>query len=492
MNSCLVLLLATREEAASLVALLGAEGLREDPFCTYRFAPAGPRPGGFVLISGMGPANAAAATRHAITVLGANRIVNLGICGALSAGLAPGQLLRITEAADGDAAGDARQALPFTGAPPGAAWVPARLVSVAEPVFDPVRRARLAEHGDVVDMEGFAVARTSRQLGIPCDLLKGVSDRADTGGRRDLLRNLDGVSEALARQAVAELAHRPRLGGRLPVRLAAFVKVEHTLFSVPLLLAGAWLGSGRRWPGWRPLLLIVLAGLGARALGMAMNRILDRRLDALNPRTAGRELPSGRLTAVQAWSVAAAGFIVYLFACAALGPVCLRLAPIPALVLVFYSLLKRFTSLCHFGIGAGLALGPLGAFVAVTGGTNADGPILLLALFTFCWISGFDILYALQDLAADRDHGVHSLPAALGSRGAQGMAALTHALALAAAAELWRLSGGGLTSGLALAVAALAFALAYVPQVPLPVRFFPLSAVAGIAGAAIPLLGGDP
>ncbi len=151
-------------------------------------------------------------------------------------------------------------------------------------------------------------------------------------------------------------------------------------------------------------------------------------------------------------------------------------------------MLKRFSSLCHFGIGVCLALGPLGAYVAVTGSTAIDGAILMLTLFTFCWISGFDIIYALQDLKTDREIGVHSLPAALGSTGAQWVAALTHVVAAAAAVQLWVLSGAGLTSGVALAVALAAFGLAYYPKLPLPVRFFPISAIAGIAGAMIAML----
>jgi 4-hydroxybenzoate polyprenyltransferase len=338
-------------------------------------------------------------------------------------------------------------------------------------------------------MEGHAVAEVCRRQGVPVHLLKGVSDRADEGGRGELHRNLAAVSAALAREAAESLAGlAPPLPG-LGRRIANFVKVEHTIFSLPLLFAGAWLGAGGRWPGARPLGWILLAGIGARALGMAMNRLLDRRYDLLNPRTAGRELPSGKLSARQAWLVAGGGLGVYLAACAALGPVCLRLSPIPAAVLIGYSLLKRFTPLCHYGIGICLGLGPLGACVAVTGRTQVDAATVLLALFTFCWISGFDIIYAVLDLQADRELGVHSLPAALGRRAAQGVAALTHLVAAGAMVELWRLTGRGGASGAALLVMLAAFALAYVPAIPVAVRFFPISAVAGVAGAAVALLG---
>jgi 4-hydroxybenzoate polyprenyltransferase len=341
----------------------------------------------------------------------------------------------------------------------------------------------------MVDMEGYAIVQKCRQKVIPFQLLKVVSDRADDTGHEELHLNLTRVSTILAEEVIAGLEHHlvPPVQS-LMARLFNFVKIEHTIFSIPLLLAGAWLGAGGQWPGFRPLLLVMMAGVGARALGMAMNRILDRHIDQLNPRTASRELPSGKLSTGQAWGVAATGLTVYLAACAALGPLCLKLSPIPALALITYSLLKRLSSLCHYGIGVCLALGPLGAFVAVRGTTDVDGATLMLALFTFCWISGFDIIYALQDIKADRETGVHSLPAALGSTGAQWVAALTHLVAAAAAIQLWVLIGAGLASGLALAVTIAALGLAYWSKLPLHVRFFPVSAIAGISGAMIAML----
>ena len=486
----IVLLLATLDEARPLLTQLAAESLVAEPFATYWFAASGRRPSGFVVISGMGGKQAAAATVYAITTRGASFIINLGICGALSCGLAPGHLCCITAVGDEETLA---QGIPLqTVEGPNTVWhtLPtARLVSVREPVFGGERKIRLAAQADVVEMEGAAVAETCCQHNVPCTLLKGVSDLAHAGGREQLHQNLPAVSELLARAVVAGLERWPQKQQSLISKIANFVKVEHTIFSLPLLFAGAWLGAGGRLPSLRLLSLIALAGLGARTLGMAMNRILDRRLDLLNRRTASRELPSGRMSPGQAWGVALTGLLVYLAACALLGSVCLKLAPIPAVVLIFYSLLKRITPLCHFGIGLCLALGPLGAFVAVSGGTAVNTTVVLLALFTFCWMSGFDIIYALQDLETDRRNGVHSIPAALGSTRAQVMAALVHLLALGASAWLWWLVGGGIFAGLALLVTAAAFGLAYVEKLPLHVRFFPVSAIAGIAGALIPLLG---
>jgi len=181
---------------------------------------------------------------------------------------------------------------------------------------------------------------------------------------------------------------------------------------------------------------------------------------------------------------------MYLAGCAALGPICLSLSPIPVIPLLTYSLLKRFTSLCHFGIGLCLAMGPAGAYVATSGELPMQTEILLLTGFTFAWISGFDIIYALQDLEFDRTHSVHSIPAAIGSSGAQVVAALTHLAGAVALVLLWR-SVGERMAAIALTVSLLATAAAYVQSIPTPVRFFPIAAIAGIAGALVVLLGGS-
>lgn len=460
-------------------------------FETYSFVSKGRRPGGLVIITGIGPEMAAAATRYAITARGASQILNVGICGALTHAVEPGHMCHITELVAGDLILDEPAAPPLPLAPD-ALWrslPPARLASVSAPIFGGQNRALLSAHADMVDMEGYPIVAACREKGIPCQLLKVVSDRADDSGHKELHLNLGRVSTILAEEVIAGLEHHQVPSSQsLTSRLFNFIKIEHTIFILPLLLAGAWIGAGDQWPGARSILLVILAGIGARALGMAMNRILDRRIDQLNPRTAGRELPTGKLSPPLAWAIAGTGLGVYLAACAGLGPLCLKLSPLPALVLISYSLLKRFSSLCHYGIGVCLALGPLGAYVAVTGSTTVDGAILMLTLFTFCWISGFDIIYALQDIQADRENGVHSLPAALGSTGAQWIAALTHLLAVAAIVQLWILTGANLASGLALVVAATAFGLAYYPKLPLHARFFPVSAIAGIAGALIAML----
>jgi len=484
----IALVLATQREAQPLIDALGASRVADAPVELFRFAAAGPRPVGLIVVSGMGKARAAEATEYVIDHCAVTDVLSVGICGALSERRRPGELVRVAAVVDGDGilADEPTEAHPCTG-PEWADLPTAVLASVAEPVFEDQRRAKLAGRADVVDMEGSAVAEVCRRRGVRIGMLKGVSDLADGNGKADIQTNIDSVSAALA-AAIAAGLRQPGPQSTALSRIARFTKIEHIVFSLPLLFAGAYLG-GRGWPSLTVLGLIAVAAVGARTLGMAMNRIFDRRLDALNPRTANRELPSGQMSPAAAVAVAAGGLALYLAACAALGPVCLKLSPIPAVPLIVYSLLKRFTSLCHFGIGLCLALAPLGAFVAASGSVAISGEAGLLALFAFCWISGFDIIYALLDVDSDRKTGVHSLPVALGPKAAQAVAAVVHAVAIASLVWLWQLVGGGWLSGAAVAVAVGGFVMGYWPSIPIRVRFFPVSVVAGMAGAAAPLLG---
>lgn len=482
------LILATLREAQPLIDALDAEPVAGAPIELHQFLATDSHPKGLIAISGIGKARAAEATEYVIASRGVTDVVSVGICGALSEEFIAGALLRIIAAIDGDGvlADEDAEAVTCDGA----RWAtlqPARLASVDEPVFQADRRAKLAGQADVVDMEGLAVAAVCRRRGIGVSMLKGVSDLADHNGKADILANIDSVSAALAAVMVEGLAGPDKTSSGL-AKVLRFAKVEHSIFSLPLLFAGAYLGH-RGWPSISVLALIALAAIGARTLGMAMNRIFDRRLDAMNPRTADRELPSGRMSLLAACAVAAGGLALYLLACAALGPVCLRLSPIPAVPLIAYSLMKRFTPLCHFGIGLSLSLAPVGAFVAASGGTAVSTEVILLAAFTFFWISGFDIIYALLDIESDRKTGVHSLPAAIGAGRAQIIAAAGHVLAIVALVWLWWLVGGGLPAGIAATVAVGAFVAGYWPSLPIRVRFFPVSAVAGIAGALVPLLG---
>ncbi len=473
---------ATPGEADELIALLGADKLCDAPFATFGFD------GGVIVLSGMGPENATLASEHLIDAYGPDMVLNLGICGALSSAAPVGEVYRIVGAIDGDsilAGGPGGEKLCDPG--PWSDLPVARLASVTEPVFQPDRRAALATHADVVDMEGAAIAKVCDTRGVRCCMIKGVSDLANHAGKADIMKNIAEVSSRIARAAVAGLN-----ASKKPNLLASvmnFTKIEHAVFSLPLLFSGAYLGAGRSWPGWKVLALIALAGVGARSLGMAANRILDRDLDAKNERTANRELPAGRISLAGAWSIAAGGLAAYLIACWLLGPLCLMLSAIPAVPLLAYSLLKRFTSLCHFGIGLCLGLAPLGAFVAASDSLAFSAEVILLALFAFFWISGADIVYALMDIESDRKTGVHSIPASLGSPGAQVVAAVVHVAAIGCLLGLWISLGGGLIAGVAAAVSILAFGTGYLQRIPISVRFFPIFAIAGVAGALVPLLG---
>ncbi len=216
----------------------------------------------------------------------------------------------------------------------------------------------------------------------------------------------------------------------------SFVKIEHTLFSLPLIFSGAFIGLGGA-PGMRLLILIILAGFGARIAALGLNRIIDREIDRLNPRTEGRELPSGRITMGESVFIVVLGMAVYLGAAYFICELVLYLSPIPLVVFVAYPYLKRFTPLCHFGVGAGLALAPLGGFLAATCSLEGLLPPLLLALFTLFWVSGFDIIYATLDEEFDRSHGLYSMVSRYGRRSALILSQGLHALAFLSLAALY-------------------------------------------------------
>jgi 4-hydroxybenzoate polyprenyltransferase len=262
-----------------------------------------------------------------------------------------------------------------------------------------------------------------------------------------------------------------------------FTKIEHTAFSLPLIFTGAWMGAGRHWPKPSILLLIVAAAIGARVLGMSCNRIFDRSIDARNPRTAGRELPRGAMELPTALAIAIGGLGVYLAACIALGGWCVYLSPVPLFPLLGYSLLKRVTPLCHFGIGLCLALAPLGAYVAAAGNPWFSSAVLLFSGFVFFWLSGADIIYAIMDIENDRLNGIHSIPAKLGRSGAQFTSAGVHLCALAFMGWFLADARAGLPCLAAFGVTVVLFAMMYAPFVPVSKRFFPISTLAGVAGA---------
>jgi 4-hydroxybenzoate polyprenyltransferase len=211
---------------------------------------------------------------------------------------------------------------------------------------------------------------------------------------------------------------------------AAFVRLEHTLFSLPLILAGIFSAPAPAM-SWRRWTLVVVAAVGARTAAMALNRLIDRRIDALNPRTRGRELPSGTMRLGEAVALLLVSTAAYLLACAALGRWYLEVAAVPLAVFLIYPYLKRWTPLCHFGVGLALALAPLAGYAAAHPRLDDPKPALWLAAFALTWVSGFDIIYATLDEDFDRGHGVHSMVAWLGRRRSLFISAALHAAAFA-------------------------------------------------------------
>ncbi len=211
--------------------------------------------------------------------------------------------------------------------------------------------------------------------------------------------------------------------------LLDMIKFEHTVFALPFAFLGA-LAAAQGFPPWPKVLWIIVAMAGARTAAMTFNRLVDADLDAENPRTAGRALPAGRVGRGGAMAMLGVATAVFGFAAGMLGPLPWRLAPLALAVLLGYSLCKRFTTWAHAVLGLSLAGAPLGAWIAVSGGVAP--PAWALALGVLAWTAGFDIIYALQDEAFDRQAGLHSIPARLGSRNALRLSRLCHAGALAA------------------------------------------------------------
>lgn len=227
------------------------------------------------------------------------------------------------------------------------------------------------------------------------------------------------------------------------------VKLGHTVFGLPFALAAALLAhrfaiaEGQPGLTWWRLALVVVAFAGARAAAMGWNRIVDRRFDALNPRTADREIPAGIISVRAALLFTVAAALVFVAAAVALGPVPAMLAA-PCLVVVLgYSLFKRFSWTSHLFLGVALALAPGGAFVAVTGGWHGWWLAVPLMVAVATWVAGFDVLYALADADFDRAHGLHSIPARFGIRGALVLSALLHVATVVALVVLHRMAALG-------------------------------------------------
>ncbi len=240
------------------------------------------------------------------------------------------------------------------------------------------------------------------------------------------------------------------------MRLARLVRLEHTVFALPFAYVGALLAVDG-WPGLAPLLWVTVAMVGARTLAMGLNRLLDAELDARNPRTASRELPTGALSRPQVIALCVLALGLFLAAVFQLDPLVRWLWPVPVVLFVVYPYLKRVTWLCHTWLGVSLALAPVGAWAAVTGELPWEAWALGGAVAL--WVAGFDLFYSLFDLEHDREQGLHSWAVRFGERGVFLGARLHHVGTVA----LLVLAGIGLDVGVPywLGVAAVAALLAY-------------------------------
>ncbi len=217
----------------------------------------------------------------------------------------------------------------------------------------------------------------------------------------------------------------PRMLRKL-VLLAQMVRVEHTVFALPFAYAAMFLAAGG-WPSGVTFWWVTVAMVGARTAAMGLNRLIDRALDALNPRTGHWHLPRGAVKPVEAWLLVVVSLGLLFLAAWMLNPLCVKLFPIALVVLIVYPYTKRFTWGCHFVLGLAEFAAPFGGWIAVTGSSHPAA--FALASGAALWVAGFDILYALQDVDFDCRHGVRSIPVRFGVAGALAWSAAVHGVA---------------------------------------------------------------
>ena len=209
----------------------------------------------------------------------------------------------------------------------------------------------------------------------------------------------------------------------------SLIKFSHTIFALPFALIGFFLASTQtaNTIDWLLFVKVVLCMVFARSAAMAFNRYVDRDIDEKNPRTIVREIPAGVISPQSAFYFVVVNCVLFVLTTYSINFLCFYLSPIALAVVLGYSYTKRFTALCHFVLGVGLALAPVGAYVAVTGAFDSIIPVLYSLVVLF-WVAGFDIIYALQDEDFDKSLGLHSIPATLGKRNALMLSNLLHVL----------------------------------------------------------------
>src|SRR6476646_5424096 len=210
---------------------------------------------------------------------------------------------------------------------------------------------------------------------------------------------------------------------------ASFVRFSHSVFALPFALAGALLAAQHTAVTWGTIGWILVAMVAARSAAMGFNRLVDARMDALNPRTANRELPRGAMTITEAAAFVTIASLVFLFASWRLSTLCLILAPVALAIVFWYSIAKRYTTYTQMFLGLAMAVAPVGGWLAVGGRGGWEPWILALAIGT--WVGGFDVLYACQDLDFDRGHGLRSIPVRFGVRRSLAIARVMHVITVA-------------------------------------------------------------
>jgi 4-hydroxybenzoate polyprenyltransferase len=241
-----------------------------------------------------------------------------------------------------------------------------------------------------------------------------------------------------AGRAIARAASKARL-------FLDAIKFEHTVFALPFAYLGMVLAArgAHGWPGWDKLIWITVAMAGARTLAMTLNRLIDASFDALNPRTANRALPRRLLRPAEMSVLAVVSGGVLVFAAAQLNPLCLKLTPVAIIFLTGYSYTKRFTWLCHAFLGLTDGIAPIGGWLAVNPTLSVANwvPPLLLGLAVAAWVGGFDLIYGCQDIAFDRAHGLHSIPARFGPAVALQVSEMMHGASIGLLAAVGGLLG---------------------------------------------------
>jgi len=275
-------------------------------------------------------------------------------------------------------------------------------------------------------------------------------ERHKVNTKLEIRKSKLGKSAAQDEFRVSSFAFRPLL------TTLRMIRFEHSVFALPFALLGALLAAGG-WPTAWQLFWIVVAMVAGRSAAMAFNRIADLGYDRENPRTAGRELPTGKLSVGFAWTFTLVSAALLVLAAWQLNPLALKLSPAVLVILLLYSYTKRFTTLTHWVLGACLGMAPAGAWIAVRG--TLDWAILPLALAVVCWVAGFDIIYSCQDVEFDRRVRLYSLPARIGIGGALWVSRALHVIMLGLLVWLAREAGAGALAyaGLAVTGALLAY-----------------------------------